>query len=146
MFELEIENEDKSGRIYSTVNLEYIKKTKDYSGRTKDRHDSEVIKNIGLVRNDVYERVEMYQEVQKLKGKALRKKKEGTFVISSNDREKYEGLKGESVDVQQITDEDKKIAKANKKKGYINSILVVFSVIVLGIIIATICYFLFKTK
>jgi hypothetical protein len=136
----------KSGRIYSTVSLEYIKKTKDYSGRAKDRHDSEVIKKIGLVRNDVYERVEMYQEIQKLKGKSLRKKKERTFVVSCNDREKYEELKGETREVQQITEEDKEIAKANKKKGYVNSILVVFSVIVLGIIIATICYFLFKTK
>ena len=134
----------RNGKIYNTVSLEYIKKTKDYSGRAKDRHDSEVIKNIGLVRNDVYERVEMYQEVQKLKGKSLRKKKERTFVISSDDRERYEEIKGEKADVQQIAKEEKKIAKANRKKGYINSVLVVFGVVILGIIIATVWYLLLK--
>ena len=134
----------RNGRVYSTISLEYIKKTKDYSSRAKDRHDSEVIKSIGLIRNDVYERVEMYQEVQKLKGKALKKKAEKTFVLSSSDREKYEEIKGETADVQQIAEEDKKITKTNKKKGYVNSVLVVSCVIILGIIIASIWYFLLK--
>ncbi|MBR2833524.1 MAG: hypothetical protein IKE75_03730 [Bacilli bacterium] len=57
------------GRIYYTVSLEYIKRSKDQIKRPKDIEDSKVIEQIGI-RQDVYDRLYV-PEIQQMSNKYL---------------------------------------------------------------------------
>ncbi len=54
---------DKEGKIYHTMSLEYIKMTKEKARRPKDIIDSKRIEETGLLRKEVMNRIEMYQEI-----------------------------------------------------------------------------------
>lgn len=49
----------KDGKTYNTMSLEYIKKSKDVVGRPKDIMDSKKIEELGLIREDVMQRIEL---------------------------------------------------------------------------------------
>lgn len=49
----------KDGKTYNTMSLEYIKKSKDMVGRPKDIIDSKKIEELGLIREDVMQRIEL---------------------------------------------------------------------------------------
>lgn len=53
----------RDGKTYRTISLEYIKLTKDNTGRPKDIVDSKKISEYGI-RNDVMSRIVMYKEVK----------------------------------------------------------------------------------
>jgi len=52
----------RNGKDYNTMSLEYIKLTKDNARRPKDMADSKKIEEIGLLRQDVLNRIQMYTE------------------------------------------------------------------------------------
>lgn len=64
------------GRDYNTMSLEYIKLTKDMTGRDKDLIDSKKISETGLLRTEVLSRIKMYDEIQKTDANELISKKD----------------------------------------------------------------------
>lgn len=52
----------RDGNNYNTMSLEYIKLTKDNAKRPKDLVDSKKIEETGLIRQEVLNRIQMYQE------------------------------------------------------------------------------------
>lgn len=63
-------------KTYDTMSLEYIKLTKDQAGREKDIQDSKKITETGMLRPHVLDRIEMYQETQKIEADQLESKEE----------------------------------------------------------------------
>lgn len=59
------------GTTYDTMSLEYIKITKDNAKRNKDIIDSKKINETNLLRQDVLNRIKMYQEIQKIEADKL---------------------------------------------------------------------------
>ena len=62
------------GRDYNTMSLEYIKLTKDMTGRDKDIIDSKKISETELLRTEVLSRIKMYDEIQKTDANKLKSK------------------------------------------------------------------------
>ena len=52
------------GKTYDTMSLEYIKLSKDNAGREKDIIDSKKIEETKLLRNDVMNRISMFNEIK----------------------------------------------------------------------------------
>lgn len=71
-------------KTYNTMSLEYIKLTKDKAGREKDIQDSKKITETGMLRQPVLDRIEMYQETQKIEADHLESKKEQNHVDKDN--------------------------------------------------------------
>lgn len=61
----------KDGQTYNTMSLEFIKMTKDHANRPKDIIDSKKITETNLLREDVLNRIQMYQEIQNIKASDL---------------------------------------------------------------------------
>lgn len=65
-----------NGNTYYTMSLEYIKKTKDRTGRTKDIQDSAKISEIGI-RREVLDRITLPKEIQNVAAEELNNDDDG---------------------------------------------------------------------